>query len=151
VSPESAKILLSALAVVVAIIVGWAAISRNRRIDVRESARDRERMALAKCAALKATFGPKALTIHNDGPASARSIALTLNGEPAAKSTLFGGVRAEQLANIGPIAPGGSVPLTIVTWDGMPRQYDVGLTWDDDSGERGSWKFRLTIPSRDEP
>jgi hypothetical protein len=127
------------LGVVAAFAGLWLKERRDNRKDAQEAAR-------AKRAALRATFGPKALTIRNEGQAPARSIALTLNGAPAAESPLFKGPRAEQLSTIGPIAPGMSVPLTIVTWDGMPRQYDVGLTWDDDSGERGSWKFRLTIP-----
>jgi hypothetical protein len=104
----------------------------------------RERMALAKRGALRATFGPRALIIRNEGQASARSVTLTLNGVPAAEADLFRG-RQVQIATI---AAGASVSFPFVVWDGMPRQHDVVVTWDDESGERGSWESGLSIPPK---
>jgi hypothetical protein len=132
---------------------GWAA-RRSVRIAEKqtalqehmprlEQARERDRLASATRAVPRAQLATKesvVLLVSNESDVDARSVRITLDGEPVERHGLF---RAPPSLDV--LGPGASVNLRMLTYDGMPHSYRIGLSWEDRSSVPGEWASDLTV------
>ena len=108
-----------------------------------EQARERDRLATAARAVLRAklvTKGSLVLLVTNESDVEARVVRITVDGEPVEQHGLF---RVPPSLEV--LGAGASVDLRMLTYDGMPHSYRVGLSWEDGSGVPGEWTSDLTV------
>ena len=119
------------------------------RIVAIEEERQRQTALNEKKALLLARRDPSSkfasmwdLVVCNQGAATARNLVVTLAGKPF-DMVDSGGASSPKCRSV--IAPGGQMRHLLVSGGTEIRPpFECDLSWDDDSGIRGSWKSTLT-------
>jgi hypothetical protein len=141
---------------VISLIMSAMSLISNRRMAERqsrlqerlialESGRDQERQRQSRLANLRAAIERTTegwyLSVLNEGPASARNVAVQLDGVPLARHALFFTGQSE-ITKLGPRAYA-RYPLAVALQS--QQTVDARITWDDDSSEPRSWESQLTL------
>jgi hypothetical protein len=109
-----------------------------RLLDL-EEAREHDRLASGARAQVTVemvrTRDTGRLYVLNDGPASARNVRVTLDGQPLHEHQLI----HEGVGSIGTIGPGARVEFIVTTWDSVQARFHAEATWDNPSGQSESW------------
>jgi hypothetical protein len=145
-SDSGAAVLVASLLSLAALVLSVLAYLTSRKALRIEQARERDRVAGARKAALRARIKRLSphdfdLLIENDGQAEAREIEVRLDGRPFREHPAAFADQCE----VGPLGPGSQAryPLKI-TLDGPGPPFALELTWQDDSGEPGRFRTTLT-------
>jgi hypothetical protein len=91
--------------------------------------------------------------IRNDGPGTARHLQVRIDGGPVAEHPIFSKVRANRDVPTS-VGPGGTIILRyVLTFRPMLKRSrsTVSLSWEDDSGEPGSYEIHLDLTQASEP
>jgi hypothetical protein len=141
---------VSAVAALVAVPVSVIALVSAHRTSSRMVQIEEERDRAAEQAARKANVraglvntdrGFYILVVRNDGPGTARNIALLLDGAPASKHpAALSGPLPDSIDELHPSAEG---KFSLVATLGTQFPSVVEMTWEDDSGKPGVFRSHL--------
>jgi hypothetical protein len=144
-SNSGAAVLVASLLSLAALLLSLLAYLTSRKALRIEEARERDRQAGARRAALRArlvgTGLQEFLLLENSGQAEARDIEVRLDG------TLFRDhpVAFKDESEFGPLGPGSEARYPIKLFHGVPSPpFELELTWRDDSGVAGRYRTTLT-------
>ena len=133
----------------------WSVLSARRTANIQnslqerllalETAREQDRQREARSAQVRAevhrTGRDWRLIILNEGSATARNVAIQLDGAPLMVHTLIPQGQEE----VRMLGPGGSARYLLAPAMGKPMTVEARITWDDDSGEIRSWESQLSL------
>jgi hypothetical protein len=77
--------------------------------------------------------------VTNAGPAVARNIRVLLDETPLDQHPYI----HQGVDSIGVLGPSARSEFIVKTWDGIRSRYHLRITWDNPSGEVGSWESDL--------
>jgi hypothetical protein len=137
-----------AIAVLALIVSVWVGLRQNTlqgRLLNLETARERDRLAQAKRAQLRASIvqgdaHSYYLAIENQGASEARAVTVHLDGKTLEEHDRVA-VKAGEVART--LGPGVGVRYILAIAFGTPPIFDVALSWEDDTGEPGHWRSQL--------
>lgn len=152
------SVVLSILAILISGGSLWFAVSsfrRSHRIEVRQLEIEEAREADKKKAYLVADVFREELArragdriirkyyllVENRGLAEAHDVTLSLGGKPLSEQKVID-VNQTEVRQVGP-----SSSFKYELLEGYTRHFplDVGITWEDDSEDRGSYRTTLTL------
>lgn len=107
----------------------------------REDARSRQTQRANVRAAIQKTGRDWRLIVLNEGPATARSLRVELDGGPLLAHTLVPRGQDE----VTKLGPGASARYLLAPTMGSPMKVDARVTWADDSGDGRSWESQLSL------
>jgi hypothetical protein len=143
----------SIAALIVAIlsaVAAWRVSRRQAHVQERllslESRRERDRItsnarARVSGAIIREGSSDWSLAITNEGPSQAREVVVLLNGAAVGESDdIIGTDKPVRL-----LGPGASVRYRLLVYMGSADHFRVDISWEDDSGEPGSWSSELLL------
>lgn len=121
-------------------------VSLQDRLTQIEQSREHARLIQSLRATIRAVLrktdrGSWRLFVLNTGEGTARNVTLTLDGKPLLEHDVV--PRGEQEAKT--IGPGSDVSYCMAISRGCHPPFEFEATWDDDSGQRGTYGTTLTF------
>lgn len=149
---DALQTLASYLALVVSIASAMIAVRVSReqtRLQAHllrlETARERDRVAERDQAEIRATLtrlpASALLQIRNQGRSEARDLRVLIDGQDINEHELFPAAFSPPDV----LGPDASFDFRMLTFDGMPNQYGVEISWKDQGGKPRSWSSRLSL------
>lgn len=149
--------LLTFMISVVAVFVSLLAISASRKVNRKaneirtrllaiEEQREANRMAHSRGAALQPEIRPTnrrdyRLYICNRGQAEARNVKILMDGKPLLDHPVV--PKGETLPDL--IGPGAEISCCLAISFESPPPFEINITWEDNSGEQGFYRTKLTL------
>jgi hypothetical protein len=142
---SAAALVVSVLSVIASYRVGRAQARVQERLLALEGARERGRLRESRMARLTARvkrYGTDyRLLIANEGHGPARRIRTQIDGRPLSDNPLVLPTQDE----ITELGPGAEAEYILIVSMGSPDVAIVEITWEDDSGEPGTWRSQLSL------